>query len=272
MRQLQYCCRCKKRIAVVFMQKLDENGKATSEGYCIQCARELGIKPVNDFFKNMGISEEDLDSMGEEMENMLENGFGVRPDDDDGDGEDEDENDMGHARSVNLGALFGKAARAEEDKTAEDASEETDEKTGEPKKKKKGRKSLEAFCTDLTGKARRGEIDRVIGRERELERVMQILCRRQKNNPCLIGEPGVGKTAVAEALALRIAEGKVPYKLRDKEVYLVDMTAIVAGTQFRGQFENRMKGLIEEVKNSGTSCSSSTRCIQSSRRATPRAA
>lgn len=254
--KMQYCCRCKKRIAVVFMQKLDENGKTTNEGYCIKCARELGIKPVDDFLQKMGIGDEELDAMDEEMENMLENGFGGFPgmnvDGISVDAEDDDEDDesgKGRAPSINLGSIFGAAAKAEKDDSDQEESEGSDKK--DKKKKKKGRKNLENFCVNLTDKAKNGEIDRVIGRDRELERIMQILCRRQKNNPCLIGEPGVGKTAVAEALALKIACGDVPAKLREKEVYLVDMTSIVAGTQFRGQFENRMKGLIEEVRKLG---------------------
>ncbi len=250
MSKIQYCTRCKKRIAVVFMQRLDEVGKTVNEGYCIKCAKELGIKPVNDFFEKMGIGEEELEAMNEEMENLMENGFGGMLPEEDGVEDEEDENDKGHAPSINLGSIFGMANGV---KNADDEEEEPEEKGSADKKKKskKGRKNLEAFCTNLTDKAKAGEIDRVVGRDRELSRILQILCRRQKNNPCLIGEPGVGKTAVAEALATKIAKGNVPSKLKDKEVYLVDMTAIVAGTQFRGQFENRMKGLIEEVKKLG---------------------
>ncbi len=251
MKNMQYCTRCKKRIAVVFMQSLDENGKPKSEGYCIRCAKELGIKPVDDFLSKMGIGEEELDAMDEEMQNMLENGidmsslgFTSESDDD----EEDDEEEQSRTPSINLGSIFENAKKAKDDEEDDD-SEGADKK--DKKKKKKGRKNLESFCTNLTEKAKDGNIDKVIGREVELERIMQILCRRQKNNPCLIGEPGVGKTAVAEALALRIANGDVPRKLFDKEVYLVDMTSIVAGTQFRGQFENRMKGLIEEVKKLG---------------------
>ena len=238
------------------MQKLDENGKTTQEGYCIKCARELGIKPINDFFEKMGISEDELEAMESEMTGFMDSGMfpgmpGADMDDDDDD--DDDDENTGRAPSINLGSIFGRAgedsSEGENEGTADEADAEDDKK--DKKKKKKGRKNLEAFCVNLTDKAKRGEIDRVIGRDRELERIMQILCRRQKNNPCLKGEPGVGKTAVAEALALKISSGDVPTKLRGKEVYLVDMTAVVAGTQFRGQFENRMKGLIEEVRKLG---------------------
>ncbi len=237
------------------MQKLEENGNATQEGYCIKCAKELGLKPINDFFDKMGLDEEELEAMDEEMTNMMENGdFPLMPGTDDSDDEDDENDDesSGRAPSINLGSIFGGAKNKSETSNEQETTEE-DEKDGkkDKKKKKKGRKNLEAFCTNLTEKAKNGEIDKVIGRTRELERILQILCRRQKNNPCLIGEPGVGKTAVAEALALKIAQGDVPQKLRDKEVYLVDMTSVVAGTQFRGQFENRMKGLIEEVKKFG---------------------
>ncbi|MBR5309185.1 MAG: ATP-dependent Clp protease ATP-binding subunit [Clostridia bacterium] len=254
MAKMTYCTRCKKRIAVVFMQKLDENGNTTQEGYCIKCAREMGIKPINDFFEKMGINEEELDAMESEMSGMLENGMfpmdmglGGESEDD----EDSDDDEGGRAPSINLGSIFGNMGKQSGESEEEESEEASTGEAKEKKKKKKGRKNLEAFCVNLTDKAKRGEIDRVIGRDRELERIMQILCRRQKNNPCLIGEPGVGKTAVAEALALKIANNDVPSKLRGKEVYLVDMTAVVAGTQFRGQFENRMKGLIEEVRKLG---------------------
>ncbi len=241
-----------------------------SEGYCLKCAKDIGIPQVDEALKNMGISEDQIESMSDEMTDMLKNGFGNFGGDEfdpDEDGEEtgneddeESEENMGHSRSMSLGSIFGNLGlgkngrNAEEDEKsteAENGEDASGEKSDPKKKKKKGRKNLEAFGTNLTEKAKNGEIDRIIGRERELERVMQLLCRRQKNNPCLIGEPGVGKTAVAEALALKIASGEVPRKLRDKEVYLIDMTAIVAGTQFRGQFENRMKGLIEEVKKLG---------------------
>ncbi|MBQ9795076.1 MAG: ATP-dependent Clp protease ATP-binding subunit [Clostridia bacterium] len=230
---LKKCTRCQTRPAVIFVTK-ETAGKATQEGYCIKCAKEIGLKPVDDILKQMGISDEDLESMSGELESLL-------PAELDGDEEDE-----GRAPAIDLNAVFG------DQKPARQRPEE--EKPGskkQPEGKRPKHKCLDAFCIDLTTRAREGKLDRIVGRDTELERVTQILCRRQKNNPCLIGEPGVGKTAVAEALALRIAAGNVPYKLKKKEVFLVDMTAIVAGTQFRGQFENRMKGLIDEVKENG---------------------
>jgi len=251
------CSRCKKRPAMVFVQKMDPNGgNIQNEGYCIFCAKELGIKPITDMIEKMGIDEEQLEMMSEEMENMLESGdlFGMmnqagaeEPDGDDDD-DDSDESDEGRAPSINLGSIFGNLSNFRKDSPEGDADTKKKEKK---KKPDKHRKNLEAFCQDLTRKAREGRIDRVIGRDRELDRVLQILTRRQKNNPCLIGEPGVGKTAIAEALALKIASGDVPFKLRDHEVHLLDMTSLVAGTQFRGQFENRMKALIEEIKRLG---------------------
>ena len=232
---LKKCTRCQIRPAVIFVTK-ETAGKATQEGYCIKCAKEIGLKPVDDILKQMGISDEDLESMSGELESLL-------PAELDGDEEDE-----GRAPAIDLNAVFG------EQKPASRKPEENEKNPAgkkQPEGKRPKHKCLDAFCIDLTARAREGKLDRIVGRDTELERVTQILCRRQKNNPCLIGEPGVGKTAVAEALALRIAAGNVPYKLKNKEVFLVDMTAIVAGTQFRGQFENRMKGLIDEVKENG---------------------
>ncbi len=241
---------------MVFVQKMDQSGgNIQNEGYCIFCAKELGIKPINDMIEKMGIDEEQLEMMSEEMENMLESGdlFGImNPLGQDAEGcDDEDEADdseEGRAPSINLGSIFGNLSNFRKDSPDSGADTKKKEKK---KKADKHRKNLEAFCQDLTRKAREGRIDRVIGRDRELDRVLQILTRRQKNNPCLIGEPGVGKTAIAEALALKIASGDVPFKLRDHEVHLLDMTSLVAGTQFRGQFENRMKALIEEIKRLG---------------------
>ena len=228
------CSRCKTRVAVVFVTRV-EGDKTYNEGLCIKCAKELGVKPIDDIISKMGISEEELDAMMEEVSGLI-------PMDDEG-GDDGDE---GRAPAINFGSLFpGMQPRNDKGEKGDDKADKKDAK------KDSARKFLGQFCQDLTAKAREGKVDRIVGRDKELTRVMQILCRRQKNNPCLIGEPGVGKTAVAEALALRIAEGNVPYKLKDKEVHLVDMTAMVAGTQFRGQFENRMKGLIEEVKKLG---------------------
>ena len=229
--QMKLCSRCKKRVAVIYVTKT-ENGQTTSEGLCLRCAKELGIKPMNDIIRKLGISEEEFDAMADEVAGMIP--FA----------EPQDENDNeGRAPALDFNAIMGGGGLPVERQTESERGTKGD---GKPK-----RKYLSQFCMDLTGKAREKKLDAVVGREKELERVMQILCRRQKNNPCLIGEPGVGKTAVAEALAQRIVDGKVPGKLADKEVYLVDMTAIVAGTQFRGQFENRMKGLIDEVKKLG---------------------
>ncbi len=230
---LKKCTRCQTRPAVIFVTK-ETAGKATQEGYCIKCAKEIGLKPVDDILKQMGISDEDLESMSGELESLL-------PAELDGDEEDE-----GRAPAIDLNAVFGDQKPARERPEGEKPGSKK-----QPEGKRPKHKCLDAFCIDLTTRAREGKLDRIVGRDTELERVTQILCRRQKNNPCLIGEPGVGKTAVAEALALRIAAGNVPYKLKKKEVFLVDMTAIVAGTQFRGQFENRMKGLIDEVKENG---------------------
>ncbi len=226
------CSRCKTRVAVVFVTRV-EGDKTYNEGLCIKCAKELGVKPIDDIISKMGISEDELDAMMEEVSGLI-------PTDEDG-----DDGDEGRAPAINFGSLFPGMQRPHNENKGEEKAEKKDGK------KDSDRKFLNQFCQNLTAKAQDGKVDEIVGRDKELTRVMQILCRRQKNNPCLIGEPGVGKTAVAEALALRIASGKVPYKLKDKEVHLVDMTAMVAGTQFRGQFENRMKGLIEEVKKLG---------------------
>jgi len=227
------CSRCKTRVAIVFVTRV-EGDKTINEGLCLKCARELGVKPVNDIIASMGIDEDSLDAMMEEMSGL------IPTDMEDSDG------DEGRAPAINFGSFFPGMGQP----TGQNGSADAKGDKKEPKPDKE-RKHLNMFCQNLTKKAAEGKIDNIVGRETELLRVMQILCRRQKNNPCLIGEPGVGKTAVAEALASRIVSGNVPYKLRDKEVYLVDMTAMVAGTQFRGQFENRMKGLIDEVKKLG---------------------
>lgn len=240
------CSRCKKNIAVVFITKIDQSNNSEQEGLCIKCAKEMGIKPIDNIMEQMGISEDDLESLAGEI-GAFGDLSGLVPVGSDSDENDEPHNmeEEGTSRKMPFPfPLFGnKNSQTEED-------DKTSKKTREPKKDKK-RKFLTTYCEDLTGKARSGKIDQIIGRDRETERVIQILNRRQKNNPCLIGEPGVGKTAVAEGLALKIAQGKVPYKLRDKEIYMLDLTALVAGTQFRGQFESRMKGLIEEVKKLG---------------------
>jgi ATP-dependent Clp protease ATP-binding subunit ClpC len=233
------CARCKKRPAMFFVTKV-EGDKTTQEGLCIKCALEMNIGPVKQIMQSMGISEDELDDVSEQFEAMFGEDGGFEP---------------GGAGTMpflqNFAAMNG-------DNSAPQTSEEeaAPEKKKRWGKKNKGegerkRKFLDQYCTDLTAKARAGRIDRIIGRDNEIYRAIQILCRRTKNNPCLIGEPGVGKTAIAEGLALRIAAGDVPAKLKDKEIHLLDLTALVAGTQFRGQFESRIKGLIDEVKSEG---------------------
>ena len=239
--QPKLCTKCKKNIAVVFITKI-ENGVTMNEGYCLKCARGLGIPQIDQAVKQMGFSEDDLDNLSDEMSSM----FGQI---DQGD-HDDDDMDSQTATFPMLNQLFGSAPNMPS-KPAEPAPKQDAEPEEGGKKKNKKHKFLDAYCMDLTGRAREGKLDKVIGRDMETERVIQILNRRQKNNPCLIGEPGVGKTAIAEGLAQRIAAGDVPYKLRDKGVFLLDLTALVAGTQFRGQFESRMKSLIAEVKACG---------------------
>jgi len=241
--QPKLCTKCKKNIAVVFITKI-ENGVTMNEGYCLKCARSLGIPQIEQAVKQMGFSEEDLDSLSDEMSNM----FGQA----DQSESEEDEVDSRTATFPLLNQLFGTANPGAHNNQPVPKKEPPQDKKEEPgKKKSKKHKFLDSYCMDLTGRARAGKLDRVIGRDVETERVIQILNRRQKNNPCLIGEPGVGKTAIAEGLAQRIAAGDVPFKLRDKEVFLLDLTALVAGTQFRGQFESRMKSLIGEIKECG---------------------
>ncbi len=236
--EMKRCSRCNIRPAMIFIQK-NEGGKITSEGYCIKCAQELGIKPIDDIINQMNISPEELDAISEGMMGMMP--F------DGGEGDDE-----GRAPSIDINAFFGgNGGNLPAEGQKPNGNNQNQQNGKQQPRGKKGNSYLRDFCICLTERAREGKLDNIIGRDNELERVIQILTRRQKNNPCLIGEPGVGKTAVAEALAQKIASGNVPYKLQDKEVYLVDMTAIVAGTQFRGQFENRMKGLIEETKKAG---------------------
>ena len=242
------CSRCGKNVAVVFITKI-ENGQAKNEGLCLKCARELHIKPVDDMINKMGITDDELDNLTGEMMSALTGGEDIAPVDDDG---SDEEDDGKTATFPFLNRLFGGGPSAS-------ASNEGQNQGGEPRRGEtkenppKGgkRKFLDNYCIDLTARAREGKLDTMIGREEELERVIQILNRRQKNNPCLIGEPGVGKTAIAEGLAQRIAMGNVPAKLQNKEVDLLDLTALVAGTQFRGQFESRMKGLIEEIRKHG---------------------
>ena len=242
--QMKLCVKCKKRMAVVFISRMD-GSQTTNEGYCLKCARSLNIPQISEAVRQMGISEEDLELMEDEMVNM----FGqIAPESDN----DDDEVDSQTATFPLLNQLFGGNMQPKSDLPVERPKrEEKEEKAEKGKKKARKHKFLDSYCMDLTGRAREGKLDKVIGRDVETERVIQILNRRQKNNPCLIGEPGVGKTAIAEGLAQRIAKGEVPYKLRDKEVFLLDLTALVAGTQFRGQFESRMKSLVGEIKECG---------------------
>ena len=247
------CSRCKKNLAVIFITKM-ENGQTTNEGLCLKCAKELGIKPVDDMISRMGLSDDDLENLNGEMGDMMNGLEGLlNPGEKDEDGED-DEQDSQTATFPFLNKLFGNAANNENADNLPARDERTEQKPRGDKpngQKKQKHKFLDLYCQNLTQKARDGKLDRIVGRDVETERVIQILNRRQKNNPCLIGEPGVGKTAIAEGLAQRIVDRDVPYKLQSKEVYLMDLTALVAGTQFRGQFESRMKGLIEEVKKLG---------------------
>jgi len=239
------CSRCKKNVAVIFVTRL-EAGKTTSDGFCLKCARELGLKPVDDIMKKMGLTEEELEGLSSEMMDAFQGMEGLmNPDSED---ENDDAEEMSQTATFPfLNKLFG-AHQPDQEQGSASHTEKQDKPT---RSKEKKRKFLDTYCLNLTKKAREGGLDRIIGRDVETERVIQILNRRQKNNPCLIGEPGVGKTAIAEGLAQKIVDKDVPYKLQDKEVYLLDLTALVAGTQFRGQFESRMKSLIEEVKKLG---------------------
>ena len=252
------CSRCKKNVAVIFITRL-EGGQTKNEGLCLKCARELHIKPVDDVINKMGLSDDELDGLTNEMMEALGNADGLM----DIENSDADTDDEGKTATFPfLNRLFGGMGGQRPEASAPggeltpaqsgpeqgSAQGQTGPQQAPPRPKKK---FLDNYCIDLTQRAREGKLDAMIGRAEELERVIQILNRRQKNNPCLIGEPGVGKTAIAEGLAQRIADGSVPYKLRDKEVYLLDLTALVAGTQFRGQFESRMKGLIEEIRKTG---------------------
>ena len=248
--QPQLCSRCKKNIAVVFITR-QENGQNVNEGLCLKCAKNLGLPQVDEMMRRMGITDEDLDNISNEMMGAfggVENLEGLTDaDDPDADNEDEDGKT---ATFPFLSRFFGG------NPAANDAPNGDAEQTQSPRSNKKVEKGskhkfLDSYCINLSQRARDGKLDAVVGREEEIERVIQILNRRQKNNPCLIGEPGVGKTAIAEGLAQRIVAGDVPFKLRSKEVYLLDLTALVAGTQFRGQFESRMKGLIEEIRKMG---------------------
>lgn len=263
---MMMCSRCKTRPAVIFVSTMSA-GERKSEGLCIKCAKELGLPQVNEYLQQMGISEDDFDSavdslFGEDgivSKDMLGQ-FGIGDGDDDkdsaepfdGDEQKDDEDDLFERGGAGTMPNFLKNLFGSSDKKDGKEDKETDEKKSRKKEKPdKRRKCLETFCTNLTRRAKEGKIDAVIGRDKEIYRVLQILSRRTKNNPCLIGEPGVGKTAIAEGIALRLASGDVPFRLQGKELYLLDLTALVAGTQFRGQFESRVKSLIDEVKNAG---------------------
>ena len=231
--KLQVCARCKKRPAMVFITRLD-NGKSINEGLGLFCAKELGIQPVNDILHKMGVNEEDMDNMLADIENGLPEFF-----------EADDDLSDGNTPTLNIGELFGMGDQGEKKGKKGRRNAKKEEQVDERKK------NLSTFCTNLNAKAKEGKIDALIGRDREIDRIIQILCRRQKNNPCLIGEPGVGKTAIAEELAKRIVEGRVPAALMGFEIWMLDLTALVAGTQFRGQFESRILALIKEIKALG---------------------
>ena len=243
------CSRCKKRQAVVFISTIQGTEKR-DEGLCLICAKELGVPQVNDYLEKMGISDDDL----EETYKML---FGESDPDADADEGEDDDNEFSPGGAGTVLPFFQRFAAANnavsntDGKTDGDKQNVKDDKKCNKKKEEKKRKFLDTYCTNLTAKAKKGEIDRIIGREKEIYRVMQILSRRTKNNPCIIGEPGVGKTAIAEGIAQKLADGDVPFRLQGKELYMLDLTALVAGTQFRGQFESRVKALIEEIKNAG---------------------
>ena len=264
---MMMCSRCKKRPAVVFISSMQGSERRT-EGLCLHCAKEMGLPQVNDYLKQMGISEEEFekaydeffDENGNPNQEFLKNiGLtditnGFKPDDsgddDDEDGENGSEQFFENGGSGTI-SDFAKFFGLQENKDSADGDKDQKKKREKPEKTDKKRKTLETFCTNLTRRAKDGKIDRIIGRDKEIDRVIQILSRRTKNNPCLIGEPGVGKTAIAEGIALRLASGDVPFRLQGKELYLLDLTALVAGTQFRGQFESRVKSLIDEIKNAG---------------------
>ena len=249
--QPQLCSRCKKNIAVVFITR-QENGQNVNEGLCLKCAKNLGLPQVDEMMRRMGITDEDLDNISNEMMGAfggVENLEGLTDaDDPDADNEDEDGKT---ATFPFLSRFFGGNPAANDAQNGNEAEQTQSPRSNKKVEKGSKHKFLDSYCINLSQRARDGKLDAVVGREEEIERVIQILNRRQKNNPCLIGEPGVGKTAIAEGLAQRIVAGDVPFKLRSKEVYLLDLTALVAGTQFRGQFESRMKGLIEEIRRVG---------------------
>lgn len=245
----QMCSRCGERPAVVFIQKM-ENNQVTPEGLCIKCAKELNIGSINQMIDKMGISDEELEMASEQMASFMENmgdfDFGSL-------GEMFNPDNMDGAQTMPFAELFGPLAPQEngDDTNTKNNGSKKRSKRGKKNSQDDTRKFLNTYCNNLTERAKQGKLDSIIGRESEIARAIQILCRRTKNNPCLIGEPGVGKTAIAEGLAIRIAKGQVPARLADKEIYLLDLTALVAGTQFRGQFEGRIKGLVDEVKHEG---------------------
>ena len=233
--KMQLCSRCKKRPAMVFITRIDNN-QSVNEGICLSCASELGIKPVNDMLQKMGIDEEAIQNMSAEINGMMENGLVEADDDSEGT----------KVPTLNLGEIFGMPMRPNPS-----GHEQQGKRRADAKRDDSSRKLLSTYCTNLNEKALNGKIDKIVGRDREIDRMIQILCRRQKNNPCLIGEPGVGKTAIVEELASRIVEGRVPEALAGFEVWMLDLTALVAGTQFRGQFESRILGLLKEIKAAG---------------------
>lgn len=240
------CSRCKKRVAVVFISSNKKNSSGT-EGLCVPCAKEIGINPFDSIMKDFSVSEEEISDMQEQFSEIFEGNS------DQGDNNEEEENIVkgGATTFPFVKNLFSNMLFSNKPNDSDESSENSEKTEKSKKKKKSKRRNLNLYCIDLTAKAKNGQIDRIIGRDKEINRAIQILCRRTKNNPCLIGEPGVGKTAIAEGLACKIANEDVPFKLKKKEIFLLDLTALVAGTQFRGQFENRIKGLIEEVKKEG---------------------
>lgn len=248
--QATLCSRCHKNMAVLYITKI-ENGESKNEGLCLKCAKELHIQPVDEVIEKMGLTDDDIENLSGDMLSTL-GALEKLPDMDDGGDDDGEEDDEGKTATFPfLNRLFG-GQPSGENSNLPDIPRGKPSEGGAPMGSKPGKKKfLDSYCINLNARAREGKLDNMVGREEELERVIQILNRRQKNNPCLIGEPGVGKTAIAEGLAQRIVKGQVPYKLRPKEVYLLDLTALVAGTQFRGQFESRMKGLIEEIRKEG---------------------
>ena len=256
---MMLCAKCNQRPAVVFISNTAD--ASSTVGYCLVCAKEMGIKPVTDIMEKMGISEDDLANLQDQVNELIDSGALEDAEGyEEGEEGDGDDDDFSRGGAPAFPPLFKNlfSSKSPADKLDDKEKKKSEGKTGASKsskndqqKRRKGRKHLDAYCTDLTQRARDGELDRIIGRDQEIDRVIQILSRRTKNNPCLIGEPGVGKTAIAEGLALKIASGDVPFRLQDKEIQLLDLTSLVAGTQFRGQFESRIKGLIAEVKEAG---------------------